>query len=1171
MRTLKEPIPVLVSTVHGDRETDGNEDLGTWHKLLALSCDLQATGCLIAWGVARAEDTQLHKNSSRFLSSIVKMVCKPHSAREKKSNDIFPFSAGSLQSLLGHLQGISAEAVVQCDFKQRWAEEAWLLCTVKSLNILSDFQEPLAQKPWTALESRAIDSLRGSIQRFLQLQGSFSQNPEDIRRDLKEKRVSYSGEEIAGPEKLTIAQVLPALPPKEHGGCIDILDFVSEGTRELLLHPERLIVKDEGQPLPPLQAKVHVSQPDLLPLCAELVQRGICSWVPWEKVATYRNQKVLSGMFGVRKPSVLSDGRSILRLIMNLVPSNSIFNNMVGSVKGLPSICSLMSLVTHPQEHVECWQSDMVSAFYLFRLPSCWAPFLCFNIPVQGESINEERGKTFVLSCRVLPMGWSSSVAVMQEIAETVLERTSFPMDDQLRRGKPIPPFLIHCVQRGETESRPWWHVYLDNFCAGQKLRGNPETKKGDSLHRSAEAAWNAAGILSSEKKRVAGARETQELGAMINGSTNTISISGERFQKLIQSTWYVVGCQRLDRKEVQIVAGRWIHALQFRRAAMVVLNDTWVFTSGKRAGSALPYKVRRELIQLCMMAPLLQTYLGAQVQGVITASDASTKGGAVGIAKELTPIGEDFVRSQRARQRGQPLPIVVVSLFNGIGGCFRCYDILGVQVLGMIAVEKFKPANRIVARRWPQAKIVWDVNHVDEDMCLKWQLEFPEAAEVHLWAGFPCTDLSSARAGRQGLEGPQSSLFYHIPRVKQHLKEAFGKHVKIKEAVENVASMDRESCDEITYEMGHRPFFLDPVEATPMRRPRLCWTSEDLEGAVQGITFEEERHWRTVHAPANYPCQEDWITPGSTWPGGCDGEALPTAMKAIPRNAPPWRPAGISRCDEDTIARWEADQHRYPPYQYLPQFIFWKGHSWRLANSSERELLLGYGYEHTKLAMSASDQKKSAKEFEDLRCSLLGDSFSVPSFCIVAAALCKRYIPTITYSHLCSRMGMAPGYRAAIRLRAPLKRCLQYGFDSFGELLLGRTNHTGSDVRVSSGEVLNPKSFPRQSIESVWWVWKRLFQTRWKQTDHINALELRSVLLALKYHVTHLRSYDARIFHICDSYVCMSIISKGRTGSQKLQWLLKQLSSILLAFNLLLIIGHVESTDNPTDEASRE
>ena len=61
------------------------------------------------------------------------------------------------------------------------------------------------------------------------------------------------------------------------------------------------------------------------------------------------------------------------------------------------------------------------------------------------------------------------------------------------------------------------------------------------------------------------------------------------------------------------------------------------------------------------------------------------------------------------------------------------------------------------------------------------------------------------------------------------------------------------------------------------------------------------------------------------------------------------------------------------------------------------------------------------------------------------------------------------------------------------------------------------------------------------------------------------------RVFHVTDSYVCMSIISKGRSGSVQMNRVLKRLNALLLAHGMYVVLGHVESTMNPTDGASRE
>ena len=73
---------------------------------------------------------------------------------------------------------------------------------------------------------------------------------------------------------------------------------------------------------------------------------------------------------------------------------------------------------------------------------------------------------------------------------------------------------------------------------------------------------------------------------------------------------------------------------------------------------------------------------------------------------------------------------------------------------------------------------------------------------------------------------------------MRKLLEKHFGVHVDIKPVVENVASMDRSATEEISAALGTIPYRLDCMNAVPMRRPRYCWTSEQLENLMPGVTI---------------------------------------------------------------------------------------------------------------------------------------------------------------------------------------------------------------------------------------------------------------------------------------------------------------------------------------------
>ena len=119
---------------------------------------------------------------------------------------------------------------------------------------------------------------------------------------------------------------------------------------------------------------------------------------------------------------------------------------------------------------------------------------------------------------------------------------------------------------------------------------------------------------------------------------------------------------------------------------------------------------------------------------------------------------------------------------------------------------------------------------------------------------------------------------------------------------------------------------------------------------------------------------------------------------------------------------------------------------------------------------------QNSPAAYENERLSLLGDSFSIFAFIIPAAALCQKFLPRLSYSHLCDLTGLGPGFHVPWRVKALVARKLQYGFAvpeslvyplQLNKILLSRLNHTGSDVRITAGEILNPKAFPGQAVEA--------------------------------------------------------------------------------------------------------
>lgn len=346
---------------------------------------------------------------------------------------------------------------------------------------------------------------------------------------------------------------------------------------------------------------------------------------------------------------------------------------------------------------------------------------------------------------------------------------------------------------------------------------------------------------------------------------------------------------------------------------------------------------------------------------------------------------------------------------------------------------------------------------------------------------------------------------------------------------------------------------------------------------AGPGLELWTEKEYVRAYVLEGSVSDAQWVTPG--WTRGNSAAKLPTFMKAIKRRQPPPVPAGVARTSPRTRQLWQDDCYRFPPYQYGPDFLFHKeGELDRVANSSERELLLGYGFGHTESARSASEIKQNKADYEDVRKTLCGDSFAVSSFAIIAGVMSQELVPRMSPGQIINRLGLAPGVSAHPSQEVPLQRALAYGAPSglpASRLQLVRqlgltVNHTGSDVRLVTGEAMRRKLATHASVRAWWWQWKHLFNVKWKYHSHINYLEMRMILLTMLWKCRNPAAVNKRWLHLEDSMVSLLILCKGRTSSRLLQPLCQQLGAVQIAMGSTLLHAHVGSMENPTDAASR-
>ena len=102
---------------------------------------------------------------------------------------------------------------------------------------------------------------------------------------------------------------------------------------------------------------------------------------------------------------------------------------------------------------------------------------------------------------------------------------------------------------------------------------------------------------------------------------------------------------------------------------------------------------------------------------------------------------------------------------------------------------------------------------------------------------------------------------------------------------------------------------------------------------------------------------------------------------------------------------------------------------------------------------------------------------------------------------------------------------------------------------------------------------WSTIVSARWRDREHINTLECRSVLTAVRWAVKLPQvtgGSHRRILILSDSSAAVGSINKGRSSSHRLLRPLRSLAALLLASGITLRLQWIPSLSNPADAASR-
>jgi len=959
-------------------------------------------------------------------------------------------------------------------------------------------------------------------------------------------------------------------------------------------------------------------------ICGVLFARGLIR--PVSEMAKVDDTFIQNGAFGVPKPGkTLEDGKEVLRFIVDFRSINSVMRIIDGDVKTLAGAPSLQHVVLPSGTLLRTSAEDMVAAFYLFALPPVWSTYMAFSKTVSWSALGSKKpGKTRVGAC-VLPMGWSSAVGLMQHAHRRIALRSQMSGGAELFPGLEIRRDSV--FPQLECDGGAAWALYLDDTTIlevlDEKVAKQTEGKPPEE-QLAIRAAYTHWGIPFSKEKALQRAAKAEKLGAVLDGDCGQLRGSTKRAMDSISLGAALCQKEYPLKKAMQVFAGKEVHTLQFRRPLFCIFDELWKEIGREGGHCRMTSKVVSEVLMSSCLQPMKFSDLRAELSEVVTASDASESGGGMVYANRLSSKGLlEAVAIEEEMQEFQesgvstdgPQKVIVFDFFAGIGGLSRALELAGVEVHTLIVIKKDPECRRLHRRRWPGCKVVCDICDLDKDRIRKMMDDVHGVTGVVAGGGSPCQGLSKLSVFREGLADPRSALFYQLVERLRWIREiAVEKQIWNLRFCENVVG-DEDNVSEMSEQLDMAPVEMCTSDHSWVRRPRLYWCGEEIDDHP---CFVKEVNGSREKLRVQIPPEplEAVLSPGWGWPGSeMDPDVrLPTFTRAIPRAKAPPRPAGLERCDERTIARWKEAKMMFPPYTFLPQYLFRQesGDKSRVANAEEREILMGYKKGYTRALFKKAPTNKDEEESQEVaRLAAIGNAFHAVTVAILMdvwlwsakvrtdligpEAICNRWKESML-----GQMGFEteeegenkPGERAAeseseeLSLLAEKRMIRPEWIKPSSEIMemervkqlsqqmvhhfLRRAEYRGSDVRLDAGLIYKPDAAPRTSVDPTRWVWTVGDAYPFKTAEHINILELRAILHALQWRARSSLSHNKRFLHLSDSQICLAVLSKGRSSSKRVNHVLRRICALCLAMNWYPLWAWVESRLNPADEPPR-
>ena len=447
---------------------------------------------------------------------------------------------------------------------------------------------------------------------------------------LSSKKYDYAGRPVEYMEDLECEKLLPCWPRVGQAAVQPIELFLTEETKLAMANPRGLLLPKDKMPAKALRSKVRATDTEWFKIVKAGVERGMFKPVEDDQVPKDREGHLITnGAGAVYKEKIIDGVRThCQRFISVLCPINAVTEPLRGSQDTLPYIGQLTGILLEEDESLYLESEDLQSAFNLFRVPDVWLGFFSYGKKTDSSAFGLPPGKQMRPALSVVPMGWHSAVAVVQEaVRDIVFRRAGVPRSLSAEKNRPLP------------EGKSIAVVYLDNFDEIEIIKSLDVdlTKEGTEMtqhHVNFNKACDEAGLPRNEGKQLIHAFAGGMQGGEFDGHRGILKLGADKLRNYIQLSLALLGKKKWNEFQLRHWTGKTAFTATFKRSLFSGISLVFDAIERSKKGDILPTAgVVDEIVCLMIQSVLSQVNLRARVSVEISCTDASPSGGGSGSA----------------------------------------------------------------------------------------------------------------------------------------------------------------------------------------------------------------------------------------------------------------------------------------------------------------------------------------------------------------------------------------------------------------------------------------------------------------------------------------------------------------------------------------------------------